>query len=179
MLCVYPDFEDWRAQTTALDDMALVHGLGITLTAGSGFPEDYTVTEVTSNTFGIVGQKPVLGRDFTHVDEVPGAAPVVILRYSFWERRFAKDPGIIGRVVRCADDGDRRHAARVLVPAKPGPLGAARADAGGAATGSAEYMVRLRPSLRRCDDRERAGGHGRDRPAARTRLAGEQRGATP
>ena len=89
--CVsYPDFEDWRAQTTAFDDMALVHGLGITLTAGSGFPEDYTVTEVTSNTFGIVGQKPILGRDFTHVDEVPGAAPVVILRYSFWERRFAR-----------------------------------------------------------------------------------------
>ena len=99
--CVsYPDFEDWRAQTTAFDDMALVHGLGITLTAGSGFPEDYTVTEVTSNTFGIVGQKPILGRDFTHVDEVPGASSVVILRYSFWERRFAKDPSIIGRVVR-------------------------------------------------------------------------------
>ena len=99
--CVsYPDFEDWRAQTTTFDDMALVHGLGITLTDGAGFPEDYTVTEVTSNTFGIVRQKPVLGRDFTQADEAPGAAPVVILRHSFWERRFARDPGIIGRILR-------------------------------------------------------------------------------
>ena len=99
--CVsYPDFTDWRAQTTMFDDMALVHGLGITLTDGAGFPEDYTVTEVTSNTFGLVRQKPVLGRDFTSADEIPGAPPVVILRYSFWERRFAKDPGVIGRRVR-------------------------------------------------------------------------------
>jgi putative ABC transport system permease protein len=99
--CVsYPDFNDWRAQTTMFDDMALVHGLGITLSDGAGFPEDYTVTEVTSNTFGLVRQKPVLGRDFTPADELPGAPPVVILRYSFWERRFAKDPGVIGRSVR-------------------------------------------------------------------------------
>ena len=99
--CVsYPDFNDWRAQTTMFDDMALVHGLGITLTDGAGFPEDYTVTEVTSNTFGLVRQKPVLGRDFTPADELPGAPPVVILRYSFWERRFAKDAGVIGRSVR-------------------------------------------------------------------------------
>jgi putative ABC transport system permease protein len=99
--CVsYPDFEEWRAQTKTLDDMALVHGLGITLTDGAGFPEDYTVTEVTSNTFGLVRQKPILGRDFTPADEIPGAVPVVILRYGFWERRFAKDPGIVGRIVR-------------------------------------------------------------------------------
>ena len=30
----------------------------------------------------------------------PGAAPVVILRYSFWERRYAKDPHILGHTVR-------------------------------------------------------------------------------
>ena len=99
--CVsYPDFEDWRAQAATFDDMALVHGLGITLTDGAGFPEDYTVTEITSNTFGLVRQQPVLGRDFTPADEVPGAAPVAILRYSLWERRFAKDPNIIGRTLR-------------------------------------------------------------------------------
>ena len=99
--CVsYPDFHDWREQTTTFDDMALVHGLGITLADDAGFPGNYTVTEVTANTFGLVRQRPILGRDFTAADEEPGAAPVVILRYSFWETRFAKDPGIIGRLVR-------------------------------------------------------------------------------
>jgi predicted permease len=99
--CVsYPDFNDWREQTTTFGDMALVHGLGTTLADDAGFPENYTVTEVTANTFGLVRQRPILGRDFTAADEKPGAAPVVILRHSFWETRFAKDPGVIGRLVR-------------------------------------------------------------------------------
>jgi putative ABC transport system permease protein len=41
-----------------------------------------------------------MGRDFTAADEMPGAAPVAILNYGFWERRYGKDPAIIGRTVR-------------------------------------------------------------------------------
>ena len=48
----------------------------------------------------LVGQKPILGRDFTPSDEMPGAAPVAILSYSFWERRYGKDPAILGQAVR-------------------------------------------------------------------------------
>src|SRR4029079_15410259 len=87
-------------RTTCFGDMALGLCWDVTLSDGAGFPEDYTVTEVTSNTFGLVRQQPVLGRDFTPADELPGAPPVVLLRYSFWERRFAKDPRVIGRSVR-------------------------------------------------------------------------------
>ncbi len=99
--CVsYPDFEDWRAQAKSFEGMALVHGLGITFSDQSAFPQRYTVTEVSAETFKLIGQKPILGRDFGPSDESPGAAPVVILRYGFWERRFGKDPAIIGRTVR-------------------------------------------------------------------------------
>ena len=46
--CVsYPDFEDWRDQATSFDGMALVHGLGITLSDPSGLAERFTVTEVS------------------------------------------------------------------------------------------------------------------------------------
>ena len=31
---------------------------------------------------------------------LPGAAPVAILNYGFWERRYGKDPAIVGRTVR-------------------------------------------------------------------------------
>ena len=41
-----------------------------------------------------------MGRDFEPSDEMPGAAPVAILNYGFWERRYGKDPTIIGRTVR-------------------------------------------------------------------------------
>ncbi|HWF87139.1 MAG TPA: ABC transporter permease, partial [Vicinamibacterales bacterium] len=39
------------------------------------------------------------GRAFLPSDEQPGAAPVAILRYSTWERRYASDPTVVGRAI--------------------------------------------------------------------------------
>jgi hypothetical protein len=47
----------------------------------SGVPSRFNVAEVSANTFSMIGQKPVLGRDFTPDDEKAGAAPVTILGY--------------------------------------------------------------------------------------------------
>ncbi|HEY4282441.1 MAG TPA: ABC transporter permease, partial [Chthoniobacterales bacterium] len=99
--CVsYPDFEDYRAQAKSFNGMAVVHGVLIILDDGSGFPENIDANENSADTFKLVGQKPLLGRDFTPADEIPGAAPVAILNYGFWERRYGKDLGIVGRSVR-------------------------------------------------------------------------------
>jgi predicted permease len=95
-----PDFDDWRRQSRSFTAMALVHGLPTTLTTGAGYPERIDITEVTAGTFALVGQQPALGRDFTEADERPGAEPVAILRHGAWERRFGKDPSILGRVIR-------------------------------------------------------------------------------
>jgi hypothetical protein len=62
-------------------------------------PDRHTASLISSNTFALLGQAPVLGRAFLPSDEQPGAAPVAILRYRFWERRFGSDPGIVGRTV--------------------------------------------------------------------------------
>jgi predicted permease len=99
--CVsYPDFLDWRAQSTSFSGMAIVHGVGLTVTDGNGFAESLNGNENSADTFRLVGQKPMLGRDFTTDDEKAGAAPVAILNYGFWERRYGKDPSIIGRTIR-------------------------------------------------------------------------------
>jgi putative ABC transport system permease protein len=99
--CVsYPDFLDWRAQSKSFDGMAIVHGVGIALTDSNGFPENLSGNENSADTFRLVGQKPIIGRDFTAADEMPGAVPVAILNYGFWERRYGKDPSVIGRTVR-------------------------------------------------------------------------------
>jgi predicted permease len=80
--------------------MAIVHGVGLTVSDASGFAESLSGNENSADTFRLVGQKPMLGRDFTADDEKPGAAPVAILNYGFWERRYGKDPSIIGRTIR-------------------------------------------------------------------------------
>jgi len=55
---------------------------------------------VTSNYFTELGASAALGRLFepTHED-LSGAAPVVILSFRCWERKFHSDPSIIGRTV--------------------------------------------------------------------------------
>jgi putative ABC transport system permease protein len=99
--CVsYPDFLDWKAQSKSFEGMAIVHGVSLALTDTSGFPESLSGNENSADVFRLVGQKPLMGRDFTATDEMPGAAPVAILNYGFWERRYGKDPAIIGRAVR-------------------------------------------------------------------------------
>ncbi len=96
----YPDFEDWRAQAKSFDGMGTVADLKITVNDRSGFLERYTATRITTNAFRLLGQQPILGRDFASSDAIPGAAPVAILSYGFWVRRFAKDPAIIGQTLQ-------------------------------------------------------------------------------
>jgi putative ABC transport system permease protein len=99
--CVsYPDFEDYRAQAKSFKGMAIVHGVAIILNDSNGYPENLDANENSADTFRLVGQRPIMGRDFTPADEIPGAAAVAILNYGFWERRYARDPSIIGRSVR-------------------------------------------------------------------------------
>ncbi len=94
------DFQDWRGQAKSYEEMAAVADLPASLSDKAGAPETFAGTRVSANAFHLVRQKPVLGRDFAPSDETPGAAPVVILSYSLWERRYGKDPAILGHSVR-------------------------------------------------------------------------------
>ena len=56
---------------------------------------------VTGNYFGLLGVKPILGRSLGPEDDrVPNGHPVTMISYGYWMRRFASDPGIVGRKVR-------------------------------------------------------------------------------
>jgi len=53
---------------------------------------------VSSNYFSVLELNPSLGRGFLPEDDrSQGSAPVVVLGYKFWQRRFNSDPSIIGR----------------------------------------------------------------------------------
>jgi len=97
----YPDFLDWRAQATSFSDMGAVADLQITLSDGTESNAEHDdATQITTNGFQLLGQRPILGRTFASTDAQPGAAPVAILREAFWERRYGKDAAIIGRTIR-------------------------------------------------------------------------------
>ena len=51
---------------------------------------------VTSNYFDVLGIRPALGRTFVASDDVPEAAPVVVVSDGFWRTRLGGDPNAIG-----------------------------------------------------------------------------------
>ena len=55
---------------------------------------------VSGNFFEVLGVRPWAGRLFTQDDDRnPGAHPVAVLSYDFWDRRFSKDPNLIGKTI--------------------------------------------------------------------------------
>jgi putative ABC transport system permease protein len=56
---------------------------------------------VTGNYFSALGIQPVIGRFFEPGEgESAGSELTVVLGYSFWQKKFGGDPGVIGRAVR-------------------------------------------------------------------------------
>src|ERR1700736_4616761 len=63
--CVaYADFQDYRAQATSFEGMAIVHGVSFVYSDMSGVAENVDANENSADVFQVVRQKPLLGRDF-------------------------------------------------------------------------------------------------------------------
>lgn len=59
---------------------------------------------VSSGYLSALGVAPVLGRMFTHVEDIAGAAPTVVLSEGLWRRTLNGDPQIVGRVIHINSD---------------------------------------------------------------------------
>src|SRR5215472_6342028 len=92
-----------REQTRELDQIAGIWVTDATL-PGEGDAEQVKRGVVTSNFLPLLCPKPQLGRFFRPEDEDRQQddkhARAIILSHGVWVRRFASDPGIIGRSVR-------------------------------------------------------------------------------
>jgi putative ABC transport system permease protein len=54
----------------------------------------------TASLFDVAGVGPALGRVLDPADELPDAAPVVVLGDALWRERYGADPAVLGRRVR-------------------------------------------------------------------------------
>jgi len=70
------------------------------LTVRSNRPDDLAkpaVSELVSgNYFQTLGVKPLAGRSMQPADDAPAAAPVAVMSYGAWQRKFAADPSVVG-----------------------------------------------------------------------------------
>jgi len=69
--------------------------------------EPWQTAQVSLTFFDVLGVAPALGRPFVDEDIIGGAAPVVMLSHSLWQRAFGGDSGIVGRTVQLNDRDHR------------------------------------------------------------------------
>ena len=93
----YLDFLDCQKQSRSLDMAGLLFNFGIL--GEPGDPEHADLSEITPNFFSVLGVSVAQGRPFLPEDDRPGAAPVMILGHSLWQRRFGGNPNILGTSV--------------------------------------------------------------------------------
>ncbi len=92
------DFQDYREQNTTLAGLALFTRQDLELSKDDQ-PELLAGLRITSGYFDVLGEQPMLGREFRREDEAPGNHHVVVLSNNLWKRRFNGDPAIIGKPV--------------------------------------------------------------------------------
>jgi predicted permease len=92
------DFEEWR-RATALTGIAGFAQSVMTVSDGRASPERLGGAYLSADAFRLLGERPILGRDFVADDGRPGAAAVAILGGKVWRNRYGGDPSVVGRTL--------------------------------------------------------------------------------
>ena len=99
-LVSYPDFEDWQAASVSFTGLAAYRRGTIIINDEGHAPERAWGDWISADTFGLIGQRPLMGRDFAKDEDQPDAEPVTILGYGLWMRRYGGDSDLVGQVIR-------------------------------------------------------------------------------
>ncbi len=96
-----PNMLDWNGRSRTFEKIAgFTPNVGGMVMAGvDGMAETYSRQWVTVGIFDAFGVKPIAGRTFLPSDE-ERRANVIVISEGFWESRFNRDPGLIGREIK-------------------------------------------------------------------------------
>jgi len=95
----YPDFADLRERTHSFSGLTASAIYPVSLTEQEK-PERLWSSIVSANYFDALGVHPILGRGFLPAeDHAPGGAPVTVISYHLWQRRFGGNSSAVGRTI--------------------------------------------------------------------------------
>jgi putative ABC transport system permease protein len=106
-----PEYDELKRELTSWESLDAWATSGVNL-AGAAQPIRVAGAAVTGGLFTSLGVSPELGRAITPQDDIPGAPAVVVISHDLWQRLFAGDRGVIGRVIQV--DGDNTNIVGVM-----------------------------------------------------------------
>ena len=118
-----PQLEDYRARVREAEAIGWYYYRSYNVTGPEG-PERVTGAVVSEDMFALLGTPPLLGRTFAAGEGGPAGRDVVVLDQGLWQRRYAGDPGVLGRTI--ALDGVPHEVIGVMPPGFVFPFGSVR-----------------------------------------------------
>ena len=94
----YPNFRDWQKENRTLSSVAAFRSYAFSLT-GAGEAQQVKGEFVSSDTFPMLGVKPLVGRTFVSGEDEIGAAPIAMLAEGLWRRKFGAREDILGKAI--------------------------------------------------------------------------------
>lgn len=95
-----PELYDYRSGSQSLEEIAgftFPHDAALAVEGGE--PEAIQRTFVSASFFRVLGVSALHGRTFRDEENEPGNENVALLSYGLWERKFAGDPGVLGKSI--------------------------------------------------------------------------------
>jgi len=105
----YPFYEQLRDGGQSLSGLFAAGGVGkrdrLKVASGGDAETEFVRAQpVSGNFFSVLGVPAQLGRTLTAEDDrVGNAQAVTVISHSFWQRRFAGDPSVIGQAITFSD----------------------------------------------------------------------------
>jgi predicted permease len=97
----YPDYVDFRRETAGIFTQVSISSFTVGARDMGDHVESLFGEMVNGDYFPLLGIRPAVGRLLGREDDVsPGAHPVVVLSYEYWQRAFAGDRSVVGRTMR-------------------------------------------------------------------------------
>jgi predicted permease len=95
----YPNYKDVRDRNDVFTGLLAYRFAPMSL-SHQGNNERIWGYLVSGNYFDVLGAKPLLGRTFLpEEDKTRKSHPVAVMSFGTWQKRFASDPGIVGKTV--------------------------------------------------------------------------------
>ena len=114
-----PNYLDWRAQNTVIEEMAAIPGWEGSETFNLLLRDTTTkvrASYTSSSLFATFGRAPLLGRGFVAEEDRKGGPRVTVLSHAFWQRHFNGDASVLGQTLTLDTYGKRDYTIVGVMP---------------------------------------------------------------
>src|SRR5882724_1924935 len=93
------NYVDWKQRSHSFEEIGASRDLRPVDLTGAGEPEAITGYRFAHSMFQTLNVPPLMGRTFSEEEDSTAHAPMVVISYRLWSRRFDRDPNIVGKTI--------------------------------------------------------------------------------